>query len=55
MCELTEEARAARAAYCREWRAKNKDRVADYNRRYWAKVAAQRKEESSNAKANNQS
>lgn len=55
MCELTNEARAARAAYCREWRSKNKDRVADYNRRYWDKVAAQRKAENTHAEAKDES
>lgn len=32
---LSEEARLARNAYVREWRNKNKDKVAEANRRYW--------------------
>lgn len=30
-----EKAAAARRAYQREWRAKNRDRVRAYNQRYW--------------------
>lgn len=30
----------ARRAYKREWNAANKERVAEYNRRFWAKRAA---------------
>lgn len=40
--KLNEEERAiveARRAYKREWRAKNRDRIAEYNRRFWAKQA----------------
>lgn len=29
-----------RRAYQKEWRAKNKDRVREYNRRFWEKRAA---------------
>ncbi|MBP1562411.1 MAG: phosphatase [Oscillospiraceae bacterium] len=35
----------ARRAYQRAWRAANKDRVAEHNRRFWAKKAAQIKAE----------
>lgn len=35
--ELSEEAKQARREYRREWRAKNKDKVAESNRRYWEK------------------
>lgn len=35
--ELSEEAKQARKEYRREWRAKNKDKVAESNRRYWEK------------------
>lgn len=38
-----------RREYYRQWRAKNKDRVREYNARYWAKRAersAQRQNES---------
>ena len=35
--ELSENAKQARREYKREWRAKNKDKVAESNRRYWEK------------------
>ena len=31
----------ARRAYQREWRSKNKDKVREHNRRFWAKKAAE--------------
>ena len=31
----------ARRAYQRKWRAANKDRVREHNRRFWAKKAAE--------------
>jgi len=37
---LSEDARAARNQYIKEWRANNKDRVREANRRYWEKRAA---------------
>lgn len=36
----------ARRAYKKAWREVNKDRVAEHNRRFWAKKAAQIKAES---------
>lgn len=41
---LTAEEKATRAAYFREWRAKNREKVKLYNQRYWQKRAAQAKE-----------
>ena len=35
-----EAARQARNAYAREWRAKNRDKVKQYNANYWARKAA---------------
>ena len=35
-----EAARKARNAYAREWRAKNPDKVKQYNADYWARKAA---------------
>ncbi len=32
--------RETRAQYYREWRAKNKDKVREYNRTYWQRKAA---------------
>lgn len=29
----------ARRAYQKQWRAQNKDKVREYNRRYWGRVA----------------
>lgn len=39
MTELTmeEKAKAAKAAYMREWNAKNRDRRKETNERYWAR------------------
>ena len=36
---LSEAARQARNAAAKAWRAKNKDKVKEYNRRYWEKKA----------------
>lgn len=33
-----------RRAYQKEWRAKNKDRVREYNRRFWEKQAEKQSE-----------
>ena len=41
--ELREAAVNARREYQREWRAKNKDKVAANNRRYWERKALARK------------
>ena len=37
--QLTEAARESRNAASREWRRKNKERVQEYNRRYWERRA----------------
>ena len=37
---LENQAREARNAYARAWRAKNKDKVKQYNNNYWQKKAA---------------
>jgi hypothetical protein len=37
--QMSEAARQARNAAAREWRAKNKDKVREYNRRYWENKA----------------
>jgi hypothetical protein len=42
---MNEPEKAAARAYQRAWRAKNKERVAEYNRRFWAKKAAQQAEQ----------
>ncbi len=38
-------AKAAQAKYLREWRARNRERVREYNLRYWKKKAAQMENE----------
>lgn len=43
--QLDEQARAARAEYFRQWRAKNKGRVRESNRRYWQRRAERLAEE----------
>jgi len=40
-----EAGRQARNAYAREWRAKNRDKVRQYNETYWARKAAHDGEE----------
>lgn len=37
---LDEQAREARAAYFREWRRRNPDKLRENNRKYWQKRAA---------------
>ncbi len=39
MVQISEQAKAARAAYLREWRAKNREKVRETNRRYWERKA----------------
>ena len=34
----------AKRAYFREWKSKNKDKVRESNKRYWAKYAARKAE-----------
>lgn len=36
---MNEKAREAQRAYMREWRRKNRDKVAANNRRYWERKA----------------
>ncbi len=38
---MDEAAKAARAAYMRKWRAENRERLKQYQQRYWEKKAAQ--------------
>lgn len=40
MAEMTEQAKAARRAYRREWNRKNRDKVAAAQARYWERKAA---------------
>lgn len=37
--QMSEAARQARNAYAKAWRAKNKDKVKEQNRRYWERKA----------------
>lgn len=39
--KMSEDARNARNAYYRAWRAKNPDKVRSSNERYWSKKAAE--------------
>lgn len=45
MATMTEEAKAKRAAYMREWRKRNPEKVAEANRRYWMRKAGQDEEQ----------
>lgn len=36
---MDEKAREAQRAYMKEWRRKNRDKVRESNRRYWARKA----------------
>ena len=40
MSEIEKKAKKLRAKYQREWRSRNKDKVAAINKRYWNKKAA---------------
>lgn len=42
---LEDEAKKLQAEYHRNWRAKNKDKVRETNKRYWLKKAQKSKEE----------
>lgn len=50
MNNLSEQAREERNAYVRQWRSKNRDKVAATNKRYWEKRAALKKEAENNGK-----
>lgn len=39
-----DDVRDVQNAYQREWRGRNKDKVREYNRRYWTKKAANSRE-----------
>ena len=43
---VSAEAIEARRAYQNEWRRKNKDRIKDYNARYWQRKAEELKQQS---------
>ena len=45
MTKLSDEAKAKRNEYARKYREKNREKVAEYNRRYWEKVAREEKED----------
>lgn len=38
---MTEAAKEARRAYQREWRRKNRDKVKEYNAKYWSNLAGE--------------
>lgn len=38
-CEYERKAREAQREYNRQWRARNKDKVKEYNKRYWERRA----------------
>ena len=42
MVTLSDQAKAAKREYHRAWRARNKDKVREINRRYWEKKAAEK-------------
>lgn len=50
--KMSKEARNARNAYYRAWRAKNPEKVRESNERYWAKKAAEIAAEEKEAGAN---
>ena len=39
--ELSEKARQLRNEYQRQWKAKNPDKIREYNRRFWERKAAE--------------
>lgn len=48
---MTEKAKEARRAYANAWRAANKDKVREYNQRYWNRKAEQLHQDSHQKKA----
>lgn len=40
MAEMTNKAKELRQAYQREWRARNREKIQVYNKRYWERRAA---------------
>lgn len=48
--QIAEMARAERLEYFRKWRAANKDKVKEANRKYWERKAAKRLQEESTKK-----
>ena len=41
LMDIKKQAREARNAYARAWRARNRDKVKTYNESYWIRKAAQ--------------
>ena len=39
MAEMTAEAKAARAAYMREWRKRNREKAKEYDAKRWQRLA----------------
>jgi hypothetical protein len=40
---MTDAVKQARREYFKEWRARNKDKVQEANKKFWAKYAAKKK------------
>ncbi len=49
MADMTPEARAAKAAYMREWRKKNAEKAKEYEARKWERKAAELKRQKEEA------
>lgn len=47
---MTEEAKEARRAYKRKWAKENRDKVREYEERYWEKAAEKQQDEKKGAK-----
>lgn len=47
---MDEKAKKARQAYANAWRAANKDKVREYNQRYWKRKAEQMQQNADQAK-----
>lgn len=45
---MTEQAKAARNEYRREWAKRNPDKLREYQARYWDKKAAAKRDEKAN-------
>lgn len=50
---MQKSARDARNDYYRQWRANNKDRIREYNARYWAKRAERMAQEERESEVKN--
>lgn len=49
---LSPEARAVKAAYLKQWRERNRERIAQYNLKYWEGKARKEADDAKNSETN---